>query len=61
MEKEKIAKKTLELLLNNVKSVEHLDLIDSAIEDYQEEFECNLNEYRARVKELKEGYWGIEK
>jgi len=57
MEKEKITKKTLELLLNNVKSVEHLDLIDSAIEDYQEEFGYNLNEYRARVKELKEGFW----
>jgi len=43
--------------LRNVKSVEHLDLIDDAIKDYQEEFGYNLNEYQARVKELKEGFW----
>lgn len=61
MEKEKIAKKTLELLFSNVKSIEHLDLIDGAIKDYKEEFGCNLDEYQTRIKELKEGYWEIEK
>ncbi len=57
MEKEKIAKKTLEFLLSTVKSVEHLDLIDKTIGDYEEEFGRDLNEYQEMVRELREGYW----
>jgi len=58
---EKITKKALELLLSNVKSVEHLDLIDDAIKDYKEEFGHDLSEYQAITKELREGYWETEK
>ena len=60
MEKEKIAKKTLEFLFSTVKSIEHLDLIDDTIEDYKEEFGHDLNEYQARTRELREGYWGLK-
>lgn len=56
MEKEKIVKKTLELLLKNVKSIEHVDQIDEAIKDY--EFDgCDLSEYHEKTRELREGYW----
>lgn len=57
MKNERIAKKTLEFLLSTVKSVEHLDLIDKTIEDYEEEFGRDLNEYQEMVRELREGYW----
>jgi hypothetical protein len=53
---QKIAKRTLELLLRNVKSIEHVNEIDEAIKDY--EFEgCDLSEYHEKTKELREGYW----
>ncbi len=52
-----IVRKTLEILLSNVKSIEHLDLIDYTIADYEEEFKCNLSKYRAQSKELRRGYW----
>jgi hypothetical protein len=56
MEKQKIAKKALELLLKNVKSIEHVDEIEEAIKDY--EFEgYDLSEYYEKTKELREGYW----
>ena len=57
MKKETITRKTLELLLSDVKSTEHVDLIDDAIKDYEEEFGCNLKEYHEKVRELREGYW----
>ena len=56
--KEKMAIKTLEFLFNTVKSVEHLDLIDKTIEDYEKEFERDLSGYQEMVRELREGYWG---
>jgi hypothetical protein len=43
--------------LSTVKSIEHLDLIDKTIKDYEEEFGHDLSEYQVRVQELKEGYW----
>jgi len=57
MEKEKIAKKTLDFLFYTVKSVERLDLIDKTIEDYEEEFGRDLNEYQEMARELRQGYW----
>lgn len=59
-EKEKIAKKVLDLLLDNVDSIEHLDLVDFTIKDYNGEFGCNFNEYQERVDKLKECYFKIE-
>jgi len=60
MTKEKIAKKTLEFLFNTVKSVEHLDLIDKTIVDYEKEFGCDLSPHQKMVNELREGYWKNE-
>jgi len=47
---------TLEILLRNVKSVEDLDLIESAIEDYQETFKIELIKYRREVKQMRAEY-----
>ena len=60
MENEEITKKALELLFGDVTLVEHLDLIDYAIKDYQEEFKCDLDEDQAIVDNLKKCYWAIE-
>ncbi len=60
MKTEKIAIRTLEFLFNTVKSVEHLDLIDGTIVDYEKEFGCDLSESQKMVNELRKGYWEIE-
>lgn len=60
MKNEKIAIKTLEFLFSTVKSIEHLDLIDKTIVDYEKEFECDLSESQKMVNELRKGYWEIE-
>ncbi len=61
MENERIAKKALDILLNaGIKSIEDLDFIDYAIKDYKKEFRCNLDEHKARLDELRKGYWGLK-
>ncbi len=60
MTNEKMAKKALELLFGGVESIEHLDLIDFAIKDYNKEFGCNLDEYQTIVDNLRERYWKME-
>jgi len=61
MTDEKIVKKALDILLNaGIKSIEDLDFIDYAIEDYKSEFGCDLNKYQEMVRELREGYWGLK-
>ena len=55
-----MAMRTLEFLFNTIKSVEHLDLIDKTIWDYEKEFRLDLSEYQKMVNELREGYWEIE-
>lgn len=56
-----IRRKTLDLLLRNVKEVEDLFLIKYAIRDYEENHRYNLREYKLKVKELEEGFWGKRK
>ncbi len=56
MKLELLARKTLDLLLRNVKDVEDLDVIDYAIKDYEEDG-YDLHIYKKLVKELKEGFW----
>lgn len=51
----RIINKTLDILLGNVKSIAHLNLIDYAIKDYEEEFQCNLSQYKLQSKILREG------
>ena len=48
--------RTLELLLKNVKTLEDLDLIESTIEDYQEEFKVDLIKYKREVKNMRVEY-----
>ena len=48
--------RTLELLLKNVKTLEDLDLIESTIEDYQEEFKVDLIKYKREVKNMRDEY-----
>lgn len=60
MKLELLARKTLDLLLRNVKDVEDLDVIRYAIKDYESEG-YNLNTYKMLVDELKEGFWEKEK
>lgn len=55
-----MAIKTLEFLFNTIKSVEHLDLIDKTIVDYEKEFGRDLSESQKMVNELRKGYWEIE-
>ena len=55
-----MAKKALELLFDNIDSIEHLDLINHSIEDYNWEFKCDLEEYQEKVDRLREDYWAIE-
>ena len=54
--KSKCCEKTLEILLKNAKFVEDLDLIESTIEDYQEEFKVNLIKYKKEVRNIREKY-----
>ena len=59
MEREKITKKALEILLNGVESIENVDEIEKAIKDY--EFEgFDLRVYNEKVKKLKECFLAIE-
>jgi len=60
MEKAKITKKTIELLLDNAKSIGCLNLIEDTIADHEEEFGCNLSEYQEIVDDLREYYGEIE-
>jgi hypothetical protein len=54
---ETLRKKTLDILLANVKNVEDLEMIDCAIQDY-ESFGHKLTEYRQKVEELRNAYLG---
>ena len=57
MKLELLARKTLDLLLRNVKDVEDLDVIDYAIKDYESEG-YDLHIYNLLVDELRKGFWG---
>jgi len=59
-EKVKITKKTIELLLRNVWSIECLDLIEDTIADHKEEFGCDLDKYQTKVDNLRKCYGVIE-
>ncbi len=57
MKLELLARKTLDLLLRNVKDVEDLDVIDYAIKDYEENgYDWHI--YKKLVNELRTGFWG---
>ena len=57
MKLELLARKTLDLLLRNVKDVDDLDVIDYAIKDYESEG-YDLHIYNLLVDELRKGFWG---
>lgn len=57
MNQEIIIKKTLEILVGNIKSVEDLNFVNWAITDYEIEFHIDLKDYRKRLIELRRGYW----
>ncbi len=57
MKLEFLARKTLDLLLRNVKDVEDLKIISYAIKDYEGEG-YDLHIYKKLVSELKKGFWG---
>ncbi len=56
MKLEFLARKTLDLLLRNVKDVEDLKVISYAIKDYESEG-YDLHVYKKLVNELKKGFW----
>jgi hypothetical protein len=58
---ETLRRRTLDILLAHVKSVEDLEMIDCAIEDYQNCFGYNLDEYKKKVEDLRNGCPKTEK
>jgi len=52
-----IRRKTLDLLLRNVKSIDDLDLISYTITDYETDG-YDFEEYKQKIKELRRGFWG---
>lgn len=60
MKLELLARRTLDLLLRNVKDVEDLDTISYAIKDYEEDG-YDLHVYKKLVNELKAGFWKDDK
>lgn len=55
-----IRRRTLDLLLRNVKEVEDLFVIKYAIKDYENHHQYDLSEYKIKVKELEKGFWTDE-
>ncbi len=55
MEKEKIAKKTLDILLGNIDNVGDLKRLECAIQDYQTEG-INIDFYKGKVKKLRKTF-----
>ena len=51
---ETIRKRTLDILISNVKEIEDLDMVECAIQDY-ESLGYKLGEYRQKVKDLRNG------
>lgn len=52
-----IERGTLDFLLMNIKSVEQLKLAEEAIKDYEEDSRGYFEDYKRRIRELKDGFW----